>query len=137
MIVVDTNIVAYAYLKGDRTSLTQKLRELDSQWRLPTLWRHEFLNLLSMYVQHGGCQATKAVEIWDKVFVNLSPCESVVDMAMALKIACESKISAYDAQFITLAQNLGVPCVTEDNVLLKKFPGVAVSMTDFCSHKGA
>lgn len=132
MIVVDTNIIAYAYIQGDYTKLAHRVRESDPQWRLPTLWRHEFLNLLSVYVQHGGCQLERALELWTSAVNNLSPCEQTVDMAAVLKLACEYKLAAYDAQFIVLAQSLLIPCVTEDKSLLQKFPGLAMTMQDFC-----
>jgi len=133
MIVVDTNIIAYAYIQGDYTKLAHRVRELDPQWRLPTLWRHEFLNLLSVYVQHSGCSLDRALELWTNAVNNLSPCERIVDMAAALKLACEYKLAAYDAQFIVLAQSLRISCVTEDKSLLKKFPGLAMAMQDFCA----
>jgi hypothetical protein len=40
-------------------------------------------------------------------------------------------LSTYDGQFIALALEMGVPCVTEDRELQEKFPGVAVSMEEF------
>ena len=132
MIVVDTNVVAYAYIQGDSTKLAHKVREADPQWRLPTLWRHEFLNVLSVYVVQGGCRLEQALILWKSAVGNLGPCEHIVNMTAALKMACEYKIAAYDAQFIVLARTLGVLCVTEDASLLKKFPGTAVSMEDFC-----
>jgi len=135
MIVVDTNIVAYAYIQGDYTKLAHRVRELDALWRLPTLWRHEFLNVLSVYVNHGGCDLNKALDIWKISVKNLSPCEQGVDMEAALKLACQYQIAAYDAQFIVLAQSLNLLCVTEDKVLLKKFPGIAVSMRDYCAKR--
>jgi len=48
-----------------------------------------------------------------------------------LTLAIEKNISAYDAQYITLAKELGVYCVTEDTRLLKKFPNLTISMKNF------
>ncbi len=38
---------------------------------------------------------------------------------------------AYDGQFIALAMEMGIPCITEDRELQKKFAGVALSMDEF------
>lgn len=56
-----------------------------------------------------------------------------VDMMLALRLAIDHKISAYDAQFIALAQQLQVPCITEDRRLRRAFPHVAISMQEFCA----
>ena len=132
MIVVDTNIIAYSLIEGEFTHWTRKLTALDSHWRLPSLWRHEFLNILAQYAQSDGCTLEEARMVWEKALKNFEPCEYPVDMSGALKIACTDKITGYDAQFIALAQSLEVPCVTEDKDLQKKFPHLAISMKEFC-----
>ena len=133
MIVVDTNVIAYSMIQGEYTSLAQQVRRLDSEWRLPSLWRHEFLNVLAVFVQHGGTQAQEALLLWHKTVDLLSPCEQAVNLPMVLQLAIDYKITAYDAQFIALAISLNARCVTEDRGLLKAFPQIAISMKNFCS----
>jgi predicted nucleic acid-binding protein len=53
-------------------------------------------------------------------------------LAAALDLAVENDISACDAQYLALARNLGVVCVSEDRQLPRRFPGLAVSMAAFC-----
>jgi len=48
-----------------------------------------------------------------------------------LKIAMEREISAYDAQFVAAAVELGVPLVTADKRILSRCPDLAVSLSDF------
>src|SRR6266851_633245 len=48
--------------------------------------------------------------------------EQSVDMELALALATENRISAYDAQYVALARQLQTVCVTEDQRLLKTFP---------------
>jgi predicted nucleic acid-binding protein len=97
------------------------------------LWKHEFLNVLSTYVQCGGTGFKESLRLWEKVVGSVEPCEQAIDMALALETAIEHKISSYDAQFVVLACSLGTPLVTEDRKLLKAFPRVAISMRRFCA----
>ena len=59
-----------------------------------------------------------------------------VPMKDAMQLAVECGISAYDAQFVVLARQLGVFLVTEDGRLRKRFPDVAISMQAFIDGTG-
>ena len=131
MIVVDTNIIAYALIKGEHTDLARKVREIDPQWRVPFLWRYEFLNILTIYVHRSGLSEKQALDIWERAVETFSVCEHSVHMSMSLKISCEYKITAYDAQFILLAQSLNTFLVTQDKILLKIIPKSAIAMGNF------
>jgi predicted nucleic acid-binding protein len=48
-----------------------------------------------------------------------------------LQLAVRSRCSAYDCEFVALAQDLRVPFVTADRQVLAAFPATAVSPTDF------
>lgn len=132
MIVIDTNIIAYAMIEGERTLLAHQTLQRGLEWRVPELWRHEFLNVLATYVLSGGASKEEGLRIWKQALGVFLPSESPVDMATGLKIAVDFKISAYDAQFVCLAKLLGVNLVTEDKLLLKNFPDFAVTMQSFC-----
>lgn len=132
MIVVDTNVITYALIEGDQTALALQVRQVDPQWVVPPLWRHEFLNVLATFTRHEILDLTQATRVWQNALRRLQRAERTMDMPVALRLAVEHKISAYDAQYLALARSLGVPCVTEDRQLLKKFPDLAVSMAAFC-----
>ena len=53
MIVVDTNVVSYLYLNGERSHQAEKLLSLDPHWCAPVLWRSEFRNVLGLYLRKG------------------------------------------------------------------------------------
>jgi hypothetical protein len=50
-----------------------------------------------------------------------------------LSLAAASACSAYDCEFVALAQDLGVPLVTADRQILQEFADVAVPLGDFVS----
>ena len=62
-------------------------------------------------------------------FMQVAQCE--VNMGAALTVAAKYTITGYDAQYIALAQSMGVTLITEDRKLREAVPGVAVSMKEF------
>lgn len=132
MIVVDTNVIAYLMMEGEKTGMAQETYSRDSTWAMPSLWRHEFLNVLATYVRHGGSEIEAAVEIWQRSSLLFDAGERDVNMLQALRLASQYNISAYDAQYVALAMDLGIPYVTEDRQILRIFSGLALSMREFC-----
>ena len=51
MIVVDTNIIAYLYLSGDRSAQAERAFLKDPKWAAPLLWRSELRNVLAFYLR--------------------------------------------------------------------------------------
>jgi predicted nucleic acid-binding protein len=54
-----------------------------------------------------------------------------VSSLQVLELAAASTCSAYDCEFVALAQDLGVPLVTVDRQILDQFPQIAVSLDSF------
>ena len=133
MIVVDTNIIAYLFLRGEKTALAQQVARLDPSWIVPRLWRHEFLNVLATYCRAGKASLDEITDIWSHTSSVLSKAEREVDMRLALELAVSHNVSAYDAQYIVLARSVGIRCVTEDRRLLRNFSEIAISMEEFCA----
>jgi hypothetical protein len=48
-----------------------------------------------------------------------------------IDLVAQYGITAYDGQFIAVALEMGIPCLTEDRELQDKFPGIAISMKEF------
>lgn len=128
MIVVDTNVIAYFFIDGDKTAAARALWDKDSQWRVPELWRHEYVNVLATYARAGGISDTVARQLWFTAEAMLAPMEHEMPMDVALSLAVDKEISAYDAQFVVLADVLNTRLVTEDRRLLEQFPDIAVSL---------
>lgn len=130
MIVVDVNIIAYFLIEGERTAKARQLWEVDPQWRVPPLWRHEYLNILATFARHKGADLEDVVMLWQRALDLFGKKEVAIDMADALRVAAETGVSAYDAQYIALAHHLGIFCVTEDQRLIRAFPRIARTIDD-------
>jgi len=131
VIVVDVNVVAYFLVEGEKTAVARDLLHRDPDWRLPALWRHEYLNVLAMFAREGGATVAEARTLWRRAVELFGPREQSVDMELALVLATENRISAYDAQYIALARQLQTVCITEDQRLLKTFPTLTRAMQAF------
>lgn len=133
MIVVDTNVIAYFVIPGDETELAEAVWAKDSTWAAPSLWRSEMRNLLSLYVKREKFDLLDANEFIADATNLLEGNEFGVESHCVLELASRSGCSAYDCEFVSIAERLGVPLVTSDKKLLAAFPDIAVSMKAFAA----
>lgn len=133
MIVVDTNVIAYLLLGGEKTPQARAALCKDPVWAAPILWRSEFRNVLAMYLRQGQLVLSDALELAAEAESLLSGSEYRVESGQVLSLVSASPCSAYDCEFVALAQELGVPLVTSDRQLLAAFPSVAVAVDSFSS----
>ncbi|HJQ40826.1 MAG TPA: type II toxin-antitoxin system VapC family toxin [Thermoanaerobaculia bacterium] len=131
MIIADTNLVAYLLIASEHTRVARAVRARDSQWRLPTLWRSEFLNVLATSVKARVLTFEQAEEVWHVAHIIFGRNEVDTTGVAVLKTAHSRNLSAYDAQFVVAALKLSVPLVTSDRRLLKACPDIAVSPAQF------
>jgi predicted nucleic acid-binding protein len=131
VIVVDTNVLCYYALPGARTAAADRLRARDAQWCVPPLWRSEFRNVVVGQVRRGGLDRAAALELVSLAEAMLRETEFAVDSRAVLDRALESGCTAYDCEFVVLAEELGVPLVTGDRQVLAAFPNVAVALDDY------
>ena len=127
MIVVDTNVLAYLLIEGERSAEAQALYARDAEWRSEAFLLIEFSNLLATYERSKALSSVSAVEL-------LASAERLVaglvslPHRQALQLASQFGVSAYDARFLGAAQNLGAKLVTEDEKLRKAAPGLTQSL---------
>ena len=131
MIVVDVNIVASLFISGDRTHQAKRVAERDPAWRLPTLWLHEFTNVLATCVRSGHTRLETVAGILSTAVQQFSRCQSSRPAEITLRIACGRNITAYNATYLALAEQSGVPCITEDRRLRGAAPQRAIGMEEF------
>ena len=125
MIVVDTNVLAYLWLPGERTKAAERLLKKDPDWNAPILWRSEFRNVLAGCLRRGDVSLETALQIVEGVEGQMHGREFSVPSPQVLARVEESECSAYDCEFVVLADELGVSLVTSDARLLRSFPAVA------------
>jgi predicted nucleic acid-binding protein len=128
VIVVDTNLIAYLLLGGEKTPRARSIFERDSKWAAPLLWRSEFRSVLAMFIRQRKLTSDKAMEFMNEAETLMQGEEYQVDSRRVIKLIDSSKCSAYDCEFIALAQHLDVPLITSDKQILKEFPDTAVSI---------
>ena len=125
MIVADSNLIASCVLMSEATESALKLRAQDGDWRMPRLWRYELMNILATMIKTKRLERETADRLYRQLVDVLGPGEQDPDPTRVLALVEEHGISGYDAQFVALAQELGVPLYTQDREVLKKFPLLA------------
>ena len=135
MIVVDTNLVAYLLLGGEKTQGARLAFRKDPMWAAPILWRSEFRNVLAAYLRRGNLALKDALDVMQEAEALFRGAEYSVESGHVLRLASESGCSAYDCEFVALAQQLGVPLLTSDAEILRQFPQTAVSLEAFAKNR--
>lgn len=125
MIVVDTNILAYLYLPTEYTSQAEALLVEDAQWLAPMLWRSEFRNILALYLRKSLLTFDQSLAIQQEAESLLQENEYLVHSSDVLQLVQQSDCSAYDCEFVALAQSLKLPLITQDRKILRNFPETA------------
>ena len=133
MIVVDTNVLAYLWMPGDNTKAAEAVLERDPEWSAPLLWRSEFRNVLATYLRERLLDLPKAMELSARAEEQMAGHEYTVPSSDVLRRAEGSRCSAYDCEFVALADGLGTSLITTDRKLVKAFPGVVVHARDFAA----
>lgn len=130
MILVDTNVVAYLLMEGDHTKAAQQLRARDADWRSEAFLLVEFTNVLAssiatkrMTLSLAGVFLAKATTLFEGKLGR-------VPHASVLAMAARHRVSAYDARFLVLADQLGRRLVTEDRKLRAAAPVLTQSISE-------
>ena len=122
MIVVDVNIIVNLFIEGDHSTAAADLYEQDDQWYCPDIWIHEITNVISTYVKHGGLPPKKADQILNNAMAYFLDNTFSMPMTDVLKCSLKYNISAYDAEYIVLANINKTRLVTVDKKLNKAIP---------------
>jgi predicted nucleic acid-binding protein len=130
VIVVDVNVIAYLLMPGKYTNSAERLLEADSAWAVPRLWRSELRNILATYIQANLLELTDADLLFQRASEVIGTEEYEVQTSEVLRLSKQSKCSAYDCEYVALAEFLEVEFVTADAKLAKAFPAQARLLSD-------
>ncbi|MCA9473461.1 MAG: type II toxin-antitoxin system VapC family toxin [Nitrospirales bacterium] len=131
MIVADTNLIVYLYIKGQRTNQAEAVVLKDPEWAVPLLWRSEFRNTLMGLVRNHDLVLGQAIAIIEEAEQWMTGREYAVVSHRVLNLAAQSECSAYNSEFVSLAEDLGVTLVTVDRQILRAFPDTSISPENF------
>jgi predicted nucleic acid-binding protein len=131
VIVTDTNLLVYLYVRGQHTERAERVLARNPRWAAPLLWRSEFRNVLLGLVRRTALRFEDAVRIVADAEHWMSGREYTVASPDVLRLSARSGCSAYDCEFVALADDLEIPLVTTDRALLKAFPSLAVAPETF------
>jgi predicted nucleic acid-binding protein len=135
VIVADNSLLVYFWLPSDFAELAEAAKDRDKVWASPILWRSEFRNVLAGYLRRKTLTEAEANAAYLNVQNDLGANEYSVPTERIIKLVLASDCTAYDCEYVALAQDLGVPLVTTDKQILRAFPEIAVSMEKFAKRK--
>lgn len=133
MIVVDTNLLAYAVLPGERTESALAVAVRDSDWVAPALWRWELRNVLVTAMRVRKMRLSSALAAFGVAEELVTDADIGPSTEECLRLAARGGVSAYDAEFIFAAEQLGLVLVTADRKLARAFPRRTVSLEEFAA----
>jgi predicted nucleic acid-binding protein len=134
MIVVDTNVICQYFLRGDSDDVIIGVMRKDPEWVAPYLWMSEARNVLTKLHVHKGEDLTMLSGRLDVAELFMRPRTIRVKSEHVLPIAMESGLTAYDAEFVSVAMELDCPLLTLDRKIRTAYPMRAIDPVVWLGH---
>ncbi len=131
MIVVDTNVIAAFYLPTTYSNKASELYKHEPAWASPLLWKSEFRNVLALYMRKKLVSLEQAIQIQEAAELLMKESEFDIPSSQLFPFIKTSPCSAYDCEFVALADQLHTRLVTQDKQVIKAFPKIAISISGF------
>ncbi len=131
MIVVDSNIIIYVHVQGERTALALRALQRDPCWVAPPLWESEFRIVMAGYIRRRILKLEDAKRIMESALKTMEGREILPPSGLVLDLVAVSDCSAYDCEYVALARHIHVKLVTTDNKILQSFPETAIELDIF------
>ena len=131
MIVADSNLIAYLLIPGDKSVIADEIFLKDPDWAVPLICRSEIRNILTLYMRHENMTLIQAQATMEKAERLWREHEYSVPSNDVLALTHKHSVTAYDGEFVVLAQELGVPLITFDKAVKRLFPKIAIEPTEY------
>lgn len=131
MIVVDTNIIASLWVPNDMDERVYMVFKKDNDWIASLLWRSEFRNVLSIYLRKNILELLVVLQAIEEAEQLMAANEFEVNSTQVMSLVSDSSCSAYNCEFIALADDLNIQLVTFDKKIIREFPNIAISPKEF------
>jgi predicted nucleic acid-binding protein len=133
MIVADASLLAHLLIPSAASALAEGVYRKDPEWSAPVLWRSELRSVLLKHMRSSGMQIELAKAVIEKALLVIRDRETLPATPAVLEAAVFFNVSAYDAEYLVVARQLGVPLLTFDRKLQQAAPGLAIAPNAFAS----
>jgi len=131
VIVVDNSVICGFVISSDAYHAEAvACRDRDPEWHAPFLSRTEFRSVAAGYLRKGEPLATLVAA---GALAALSVQAHHLTDAEVFSILGAGSLSAYDAEYVALAQRLNCRLITTDKEVLKGYPGLAIRLADYAA----
>lgn len=130
MILIDTNVLAYLLIDGERTAMARELHRRDSDWRSEAFLLVELSNVLLRYMQVRNLRLSLALGLLADAEEVLRGKLTTAPHEAVLEVGAKFRVTAYDARFLTVAKTTGIKLTTEDAKLRAAAPDLTQSLTE-------
>jgi len=133
--VVDASVLTKWFMEEDDRDLALGLRELHIAGRstlfVSELTFLEILNAIRYGLKTKEEDGAEALHLLERLHLQVTPTDFYL-LRKANAIAWAYKITLFDALYVALAEQLGYPLITADEVMLKKLKGhsIVVALKD-------
>ncbi len=135
VIVVDTNLLVYLVLPTHHSQVAESVWEKDDFWVAPELVFSEFRNVLLGAVRRGNIDRVDIPAILAQAREVIRVSTEPIKDESVIFLALEGDLSAYDAEFVWLSRQAGVPLVTSDRKERRSFPETTLTPEEFLKGK--
>jgi predicted nucleic acid-binding protein len=129
--VVDASVGIKLFIEEDESEAADRLfaelapdpasAVLPARFYVPDLFFVECANILWKYVRHFGYDANSArQDVADLESLRLQTVSTADLLTPAFELALQYVLTAYDASYAALAQQLSLPLITADAALVRK-----------------
>ena len=99
--------------------MAERVLDADGDWAMPVLWKSEFCNILAGFLRRGDLAVEEALACLDGAETQLADSAFNVPARQVLEKVAGSDCTAYDCEYVALADELGVPLDTKDRKVLR------------------